>query len=143
MGKKINLKEAVNLIWETVKITEEQSQNNGLPYLFIVGAGISMPEILSANGIVEHCQEKIKVLCQDNDEIDKIFEKSKEYNINSASYYSFWFGQAYKNKIHRQQYLKSIINKARISTSNLLLAQILNNKRIATTVINLILIINY
>lgn len=55
--------------------------------------------------------------------------------MNSAGYYSYWFGQAYKNKIHRQQYLKSIINKARISTSNLLLAQILNNKKIATTVI--------
>lgn len=46
MGKKMRLKEAVNLIWETVKITEEQSQNGELPYLFIVGAGISAPEIL-------------------------------------------------------------------------------------------------
>lgn len=55
--------------------------------------------------------------------------------MNSSGYYSYWFGQAYKNKIHRQLYLKSIIDKARISTSNLLLAQILNNKKIATTVI--------
>lgn len=135
MGKKVKLKEAVNLIWETVKITEEQSQNGELPYLFIVGAGISAPEILSANGIVQHCQEKIKELYQDEEEIDAIFKKSEELVVNSAGYYSYWFGQAYKNKIHRQQYLKNIISTARISTSNLLLAQILNNKKIATMVI--------
>lgn len=135
MGKRINLKEAVNLIWETVKITEEQSTNGELPYVFIVGAGISAPEILSAHGIVQHCQEKVKELYQDDEELDRVFEKSKKFTVNSAGYYSYWFGQAYKNKIHRQQYLKSIINKARISTSNLLLAQILNNKKIATTVI--------
>lgn len=135
MGKKIKLKEAVNLIWETVKITEEQSTNGELPYVFIVGAGISAPEILSAHGIVQHCQEKIKELYQDDEELDRVFEESKKFTVNSAGYYSYWFGQAYKNKIHRQQYLKRIINKARISTSNLLLAQILNNKKIATTVI--------
>lgn len=135
MGKTIKLKEAVNLIWETVKITEEQSTNGELPYLFIVGAGISAPEILSAHGIVQHCQEKVKELYQDDEEIQRIYEKSKEFSENSAGYYSYWFGQAYKNKIHRQQYLKSIISTARISTSNLLLAQILNNKKIATTVI--------
>ncbi len=135
MGRKIRLKEAVNLIWETVKITEEQTPNGELPYLFIVGAGISTPEILSSHEIVQHCQEKIYELYKDEEEIRRLFEKSKEINANSAEYYSYWFGQAYKNKIHRQQYLKSIINKARISTSNLLLAQILNTKKIASTVI--------
>ena len=135
MGKKIKLKEAVNWIWETVKISEEQSKNGELPYLFIVGAGISAPEILSAQGIVQHCQDKVKELYCDSEELNKIFEKSKELVVNSAGYYSYWFGQAYKNKIHRQRYLKTIISKARISTSNLLLAQILNNKKIATTVI--------
>lgn len=78
MGKRINLKEAVNLIWETVKITEEQSTNGELPYLFIVGAGIS------AHGIVQHCQEKVKELYQDEEEVDRIFEKSKEFPVNSA-----------------------------------------------------------
>lgn len=87
MGKKINLKDAVNLIWETVKITEEQSINGELPYVFIVGAGISAPEILSAHGIVQHCQEKVKELYQEDEELDKVFEKSKEFTVNSAGYY--------------------------------------------------------
>lgn len=135
MGRTIKLKEAVNLIWETVKITEEQTTNNEVPYLFIVGAGISAPEILSAQGIVHHCQDKVKELYRDENDINEIFEKSNCLSVNSAKYYSYWFGQAYKNKIHRQQYLKQIIDKARISTSNLLLAQILNSKKMATTVI--------
>ena len=135
MGKVIKLKEAVNLIWETVTITEDQNTNNEIPYLFIVGAGISAPEILSAQGIVHHCQEKVKELYRDENEINEIFVKSNNLSVNSAKYYSYWFGQAYKNKIHRQQYLKQIIAKARISTSNLLLAQILNSKKMATTVI--------
>lgn len=136
MGKIVDLREAINLIWETVKITEEQGGSLECPYLFIVGAGISAPEILSANGIVQHCKEKVRELYRENsEEYNLIEERAKNLNINSAGYYSYCFGQAYKNKIHRQQYLKRIIKNARISTSNLLLAQILNSKKIATTVI--------
>lgn len=136
MGKVIELREAINLIWETVKITEDQSTGAECPYIFIVGAGISVPEILPASGIIQHCQEKIKELYKGNEEeLKSIFDKAQIMLTNSAEYYSYWFGQAYKNKIHRQQYLKSIISKARISTSNLLLAQVLHSKKIATTVI--------
>lgn len=136
MGKIVDLREAINLIWETVMITEEQGGSSECPYMFIVGAGISAPEILSANGIVQHCKEKVRELYKENiEEYNLIEEGAKGLNINSAGYYSYWFGQAYKNKIHRQQYLKQIIKNARISTSNLLLAQILNSKKIATTVI--------
>ena len=134
MGKIYNLKEAIKQIWETVKISEEEGEFVYYPYLFIVGAGISVPEILPASGIVHECKEKVKELCEEDD-FKAICERAKRLTANSAAYYSFWFEQAYKNKIHRQQYLKKIINDARISTSNLLLAQILNSKKIATTVV--------
>lgn len=136
MGKVYKLRDAINLIWETVKITEEQGVIAECPYLFIVGAGISVPEIVPASGIVQHCQDKVKELYGDNEEeMKSVFDKTATLTVNSAEYYSYWFEQAYKNKIHRQQYLKSIISKARISTSNLLLAQVLNSRKIATTVI--------
>lgn len=136
MGKIYNLREATMLIWETVKITEEQGVGISCPYVFIVGAGISAPEITTANGIIKHCMEQVKSRYEENgEELDLILNKAERLTTNSAKYYSFWFEQAYKNKIHRQQYLKSIINNARISTSNLLLAQILNTRQIATTVI--------
>lgn len=135
MGEIIKLREAVTLIWETVKTTDDQGTIES-PYVFIVGSGISAPEILTAGGIIEHCQERVRELYkEDNEELEKVSQESEKLLVNSAKYYSYWFGQAYKNKKNRQQYLKNIINNARISTSNLLLAQILNSKKIATTVI--------
>ena len=43
MGKIVSLQDATNLIWETVEIEQEMEEE--CPYLFIVGAGISTPEI--------------------------------------------------------------------------------------------------
>lgn len=134
MGKILSLREAINLIWETVEIGQEM--DSGCPYLFIVGAGISAPEILTANGIINQCKKKVEQLCRgDEEKLEKICDAAEQIGENSAKYYSYWFEQAYKNKIHRQQYLKSIMNDSRISMSNLLLAQILNTKTIATTAI--------
>lgn len=135
MGEIIKLREAIALIWETVKTTNEQGGME-CPYVFVVGSGISAPEILTAGEIIQHCQDRIKELYgEDSQELKDVFQQSENLSENSAKYYSYWFGQAYKNKKNRQQYLKTIINNARISTSNLLLAQILNAKKIATTVI--------
>lgn len=134
MGKILSLRGAINLIWETVEIGREME--SGCPYLFIVGAGISAPEILTANGIIDQCKKKVEQLCQgDEEKLQRICDTAERLGENSAKYYSYWFEQAYKNKIHRQQYLKSIMNNSRISMSNLLLAQILNIKTIATTAI--------
>ena len=134
MGKIVSLREAINLIWETVEIGQEME--SGCPYLFIVGAGISAPEILTANGIIGQCKKKVEQLCQGEDEkLQRICDVAERLRKNSAKYYSYWLEQAYKNKIHRQQYLKNIMNDSKISMSNLLLAQILNTKTIATTII--------
>lgn len=127
MGKIFSLREVINLIWETVEI--EKELESGCPYLFIVGAGISAPEILTANGIIDQCKEKVEQLCRgDEEKLAKICDAAERLGENSAKYYSYWFEQAYKNKIHRQQYLKSIMNDSRVSMSNLLLAQILKTK---------------
>lgn len=136
MAGTVDLRQGIEMIWETVQINNDYGVGAECPYIFIVGAGISAPEIPSASGIVRHCQDKIKELLKNNQEdMNDIFDKGETMPINSAKYYSYWFEQAYKNKIHRQQYLKSIIRNARISTSNLLLAQILDSREIATTVI--------
>ena len=136
MEKKINLRQGINLIWETVQISREQTEDNLTPYLFIVGAGLSAPEILSANEIIEHCKEMVKDRYKnDSADWERICKESETVEANSAKYYSFWFEHAYKNKVHRQKFLKKIIKEAKISTSNLLLAQILNSKTVATTVI--------
>ena len=66
MGKIFSLREAINLIWETVEI--EKELESGCPYLFIVGVGISAPEILTANGIIDQCKEKVEQLCRGDEE---------------------------------------------------------------------------
>lgn len=135
MGEIIKLREAVTLIWETVKTNNDQGELE-CPYVFIAGSGISAPEILTAGGIIQQCQERVRELYkEDSERLDEVFQRSESFLENSAKYYSYWFEQAYKNKKNRQQYLKDIIINARISTSNLLLAQILNSKKVATTVI--------
>ena len=98
VGEIIKLREAVALIWETVKTIDEQGAIEG-PYVFIVGSGISDPEILTATGIIEHCQERVQELyIEDNEELEKVFQESENLFENSAKYYSYWFGQDYKNK---------------------------------------------
>lgn len=135
VGEIIKLREAVTLIWETVKTNNDQGELE-CPYVFIAGSGISAPEILTAGGIIQQCQERVRELYkEDSERLDEVFQRSESFLENSAKYYSYWFEQAYKNKKNRQQYLKDIIINARISTSNLLLAQILNSKKVATTVI--------
>lgn len=135
VSKLVRLKKAINIIWETMIITKEQNVNNSFPYFFIVGAGISTPEIPSARGIIDECKSKLESMYSNENDRKEILDKGNSFPENTSKYYSYWFGTAYKNKIHRQQYLKRIINSSKISTSNLLLAQILNSKKIATTVI--------
>lgn len=105
MGKIVSLQEAINLIWETVEIEQEMEER--CPYLFIVGAGISAPEILTANDIIDQCKKKVEQLYQgDGEKLQRICDVAERLGENSAKYYSYWFEQAYKNRIHRQQYLK-------------------------------------
>ena len=73
------------------------------PYFFIVGAGISAPEIPLAGGIIEHCKKKAKSFCNSKTEENELISRGDVYSEKSAKYYSYWFGTAYKNKIQRQQ----------------------------------------
>lgn len=52
VGEIIKLREAVTLIWETVKTNNDQGELE-CPYVFIAGSGISAPEILTAGGIIQ------------------------------------------------------------------------------------------
>ena len=53
----INLTEALKIIKNTVNLHKDDTT---LPYFFIVGAGISYPEIPTAKGIIELCKKQLK-----------------------------------------------------------------------------------
>lgn len=132
----ISLDESIDIIYRTIYQNNIQnSSNNKLPYFFLVGAGISMPEILGSTAIIEECKEIIKDMYNhDITKFDDLVKKTECYK-NQMKIYSFWFEQAFPNAINRQDYLKSLIQNSKISSANLLLAQILCSKKIASSVI--------
>lgn len=117
----------------TMKATMHHHDNDAyFPYFFIVGAGISVPEIPSASKIVDICKEAVKEI--DPDLFKHYEEASKGFASNGMRYYSSWIEYAYPNKINRSKLFKSLCSKAKISSANLMLAQILHANEFANTV---------
>lgn len=125
----INLTEALKIIKNTVKLHENDST---LPYFFIVGAGISCPEIPTAKSIVELCKEHLKKF--DTDHFEIVNARLDVYSKTDMKYYSEWIRSAFPNKIDRSNFYKKLISNAKISSANLLLSQILYSNKITNTV---------
>ena len=70
-----DIENSVNEIKKAYYIEDE------LPYFFIVGAGISSPQVKLASQIVDDC----KKMCKENSKEDK------EASINKS--YSYWFSK--------------------------------------------------
>ncbi|MBR3978641.1 MAG: SIR2 family protein [Oscillospiraceae bacterium] len=117
----------------TIKSTMYHHKSDAyFPYFFIVGAGISVPEIPSASKIVDICKETVKEI--DPERFVKYEEESKPFLENGMKYYSSWIEYAYPNRINRSQLFKGLCSKAKISSANLMLAQILHSGKFANTV---------
>ena len=58
----ITLDEGIQIISDTVELLNDK---NNFAYFFIVGAGISVPEIPTASKIIEICKEKVKARGED------------------------------------------------------------------------------
>ncbi len=84
---------AIRIIKATMK---NHSNESFFPYFFIVGAGISVPEIPAAYEIIDECKDKSKKF----DEISYIqFENEiKSCETNPMRCYSKWIEFAYPNK---------------------------------------------
>lgn len=117
----------------TIKTTMYLHRNNPyFPYFFIVGAGISVPEIPAASGIVEICKNTIREM---DPEVFSLYdETSKQFANNGMKYYSSWIEYAYPNRIDRSQLFRKLCSKSKISSANLMLAQILHSGEFANTV---------
>lgn len=125
----ISVEKAVSLIDSTLQL---HKSDHSLPYFFIIGAGISAPEIPLAGKIVELCKEE--VLRRNSEYYSKCVEEMQQYEDNAMQNYSGWIERAYPNSVDRSRFFKSIITEAKISSANLMLAHILYSKKIATTV---------
>lgn len=116
-----------------IKSTMYHHKNNEyFPYFFIVGAGISVPEIPTASEIVDICKKTVQQI--DPDLFLQHDEKLKDVLNDGMKYYSSWIECAYPNRIDRSNLFKDFCNKAKISSANLMLAQILHSEQFANTV---------
>ncbi len=86
---------AIRVIKATI---QDHSPEVCYPYFFIVGAGISAPEIPIASEIIKKCKRK----CKELDEISYIqFEnETKVHENNPMKYYSEWIEFAYPSLLY-------------------------------------------
>lgn len=117
----IDLETAVGHIAEVLAKRPSASQ----PFFFLVGAGISYPQVPLAASIIEHCKA---IASQDN----RIYEPSRNKPIQL---YSHWFQRAYPQRVQRQDYLKALISNKPISGANFRLAHLLSEGTLTNMVI--------
>lgn len=125
----ITLDEGIQIISDTVELLNDK---NNFAYFFIVGAGISVPEIPTASKIIEICKEKVKA--RGEDAYQRALANSVPYESNPSQLYSSWIDSAFPNPINRSAFYRDLIKKAKISSGNLMLAQILQSKAVTNTV---------
>jgi len=112
--REIDLHTAVQ---EIVASTAKKRLKGEYAFFFIVGAGISYPQIPLASGIEAKCQEKLTAEGSSAD--IPLQEKS------SLDRYESLFDKAYPQAEDRQEFLHNLIHKSPISAANFRLAHLL------------------
>ena len=109
----IDLNEAINEIKNILDDVENS------PFFLMVGAGVSIPNIPSAQSIIEICRKKLNI--------------TKKDTINYACEYSEILSKAFPSPELRRRFLESIIVNTKITDSNVELADILLSKKLTNT----------
>jgi hypothetical protein len=91
---------------------------NRWPFFFLAGAGVSLPSLPSAQGIVDLC----KARCP---------EAVPPESLSTMSEYSWWFEKAWPSPADRQQFLRNIMKDQPVTEAHLSLAQLLIDRRIS------------
>jgi len=120
----IDLKDAIASIRQIIDLRKDEKENSSPPFFFIVGAGISHPEIPLAAEIEEHCRKAA----------EKYGKTASPTSITPIDTYSHWISMAYPSAERRQAYLRRLMQDQPISKANLRLAHLLLNRTVARTV---------
>jgi tetratricopeptide (TPR) repeat protein len=108
-----------------IKQTCDEAEDGKPPFLVIAGAGISVPFVPLASGIIQDCKGIAA----------KYNRTSEPPSKSPLDIYSHWFESAFPQAIQRQRYFKKLIAGKPISHANLRLAHLLSEKRLATLVV--------
>jgi tetratricopeptide (TPR) repeat protein len=109
-----NLEEAVYEIHDLCR--ERAAEDRKCPFLFLIGAGVSHPQVPLAAQIVRHCTGVAR---------DKGRPDTAPAETDPLAAYSYWFERAFGHSSQRQGYLNSLIDGKAISRANLRLAHLL------------------
>lgn len=119
---RIPLAEAVRQIVEGADWASDQG--NTRPFFFIVGAGMSAPEIPTASAIEEMCRQAGPALTE-----------AELAPTDPMARYEFWFSRAFPQAVERQTFLRSLIADKPLSQANLRIAHVLAGGNIGHIVI--------
>lgn len=122
----LDLNSAIVEIYQAVGQNRRQGIRS--PFFFMVGAGISYPQIPLAAQIQEHCVA----------EAGAYGKRTAPKSAAAIDSYSHWFDQAYPQPKSRQQYLKDLMKDAGISRANFRLAHLLLEKTVTSLVVTAI-----
>ena len=118
----INLQKAVVEIRQACAGVKD---NQRTPFFFIVGAGISYPSIPIASELVKQLKDSARAYGHQDEPPGK----------EPVDAYAHWFQAAYPQRIDRQGFLRSLIEKKPITHANLRLAHLLLERTVTNLVV--------
>ena len=121
--KKLGLAAAIGHIKQAFEGALAPPRNS--PFFFLVGSGISSPQVPLASKIEEDC--KVRALARQR--------SGEPRGPRAIDTYSHWFDQAFPHALERQRYLRSLIEGQSISHANFRLAHLLMVKGFASLVV--------
>lgn len=109
---------------EAVREIAAASTSDPGAFFFLVGAGISAPEVPLAKWISEDCRRRVAAAAT----------VALPEPAPGMDAYSYWFERAFPQPAHRQRYLQELLQDSRISAAALRLAHVLASGRVSRLV---------
>ena len=124
----LNLTDAIRQVVRSYEWATNNRRTS--PFFFLIGAGVSVPQVPLARDIIRHC----KKLCGVTDE---------QAGGNLLEEYSYWLDQAYNAPELRQDYFRRLIEGRPIPAAQFRLAHLLLSEGMRQPFTNLVVTTNF
>jgi hypothetical protein len=124
-GEKVNFINLQKAVVEIRQACAGVKDNQRTPFFFIVGAGVSSPSIPIASELVKELKDSAREYGHQDEPPGKA----------PVDAYAHWFQAAYPQRIDRQRFLRSLIEKKPITHANLRLAHLLLERTLTNLVV--------
>ncbi len=115
MSRVVGVTSAIEEIATTFIRLDAEGGHASDAYFFLVGAGVSTPQVKLAGAIEEECRRGL----------DDSAPIPPDVARNPMRRYSYWLAQAHPNRVQRQRYFRKMIERRAISAANFRLAHLI------------------